>query len=107
MDSRLQLRDICALKNGSFKKIFFYLKSNVSTLAFKKDESSDIIENRVEREGQLEDYCSWEKMTKAWASGSGKSKAWKSFHSVIDLLNVAGDKKEGISDNPELSSAGD
>lgn len=32
-------------------------------------------------------------MTKACASGSEKGKLRKSFHSIIDPLNVAGDKK--------------
>lgn len=56
--------------------MFFFLNlgSNVSTLAFKKYKSSGSIENRMEREGQLEDCCR-KKMTKAGVSGSGKSEA--------------------------------
>lgn len=46
-------------------------------------------------------------MTKAWAGGGQKGKPRKSFQSMIDPLNVAGDEKEGIKDNPGLSSFGD
>ena len=58
-------------------------------------------------DGQLEDDCKKREMTKVWAGGFEKSKVWKTFQSIIDLLCVAGDKKEGINANSGLSSFAD